>query len=231
MNIIIYSAKDIIVSNPFDKKAILKKNKRLNNHVHVIKLFPIIKPAKEKKVFSQRCFDLAYFGQVRPNNGIEDFLSEVQKCRIHYPEIRTAIIGQYNPLHYQKFFSSIENKVIENNVQLILNKTSDEVAELLNDSKILFLPFPDGCSERHGTCLEGLVNGCVIITTKGKYTTEALLKIAFFVSEERDMFSFFKDIIIMKENEYSIYQDKVKYFLVNEIPISWNDVVQKYNLV
>jgi glycosyltransferase involved in cell wall biosynthesis len=229
MNIIIYSAKDIVVTNPFDKEAILKKNKRLNEHVHIIKLFPNIKPAKEKKVFKQRSFDAAYFGQVRPNKGIEDFLSEIQKCRLRHPGIRTAIIGQYNPVYYQNFFSSIEDKVIENNVQFILNKTSEEVAELLNDSRMLFLPFPDGCSERHGTCLDGLVNGCVVITTKGKYTTEALLKIAFFASSEKPMNSIFDDLIEMNEGEYSAYQERVKYFLTNEVPSAWSEVAAKYN--
>jgi hypothetical protein len=48
MNIIIHSAKDIIVSNSFDKEAILERNNRLNNHIHIIKLFSNIKPANKK---------------------------------------------------------------------------------------------------------------------------------------------------------------------------------------
>jgi glycosyltransferase involved in cell wall biosynthesis len=174
---------------------------------------------------------VVYFGQIRPKKGIEDFLTQIKKCRMLYPEIKTAIIGQYNSVYYQDFFNLIKDRVIENNIRLILNKTSEEVAELLNDSKLLFLPFPDGCSERHSTCLSGLVNGCVVITTRGKYTTEALSKAAFFVSNENPMDSIIKEVLNMDEDEYLAYQEKAKYFLTVEIPSSWNEVALKYNRI
>jgi glycosyltransferase involved in cell wall biosynthesis len=231
LNIVIFSTKKMVVTNIFEKNAILLKNIRLNNCITVIKIFSNIESSKNRRTFLSRYYDIIYFGQIRPNKGLEMFISEIIKYKAINSPARVAIIGAY-PQNYQYYLDNIIKIAGQNNIKMIINHPSAEIAELLNNSKILFLPFPDGCSERRGSYLSGLKNGCVVVTTKGKYTTNEMLKTAFFVSEEDAACSIFNNILFfMDEDNYLHYVNNVNLFLQKEMPHSWNEIATEYNRI
>ena len=59
-------------------------------------------------------------------------------------------------------------------VPIRLNLSDEEVASILNDSKIAYLPFPDGISERRGSFLAAATNGVIVLSNAGRFTYEAL---------------------------------------------------------
>jgi glycosyltransferase involved in cell wall biosynthesis len=147
-----------------------------------------------------------------------------------HQEIKIAVIGNY-PVCFQDYFDSIKSIAYENNIELIIDRPSEEISCLLNDAKVTFLPFPDGCSERRGSYLAALTNGCIIITTQGKYTTDTMLKTAFFVNSQKPMHIVYEDIINMTEAAYLNYQNDVESFLKSEFASSWNEIAEKYNQI
>jgi glycosyltransferase involved in cell wall biosynthesis len=227
--IVLFTTKELVVTNVFEKNAILTRNKKFSNSIYIIKIFPNIGKSRGERGMS-RYYDIVYFGQIHPNRGIEYFLSEVIKYKAKR-HINVAIIGAYS-LQYKAYFDNIVKLAKKNDIILIINRPASEISELLNNSKILFLPFPDGCSERRATYLSGLKNGCIIITTKGNYVTKEMLKTAFFISEEKPVDVLFDDILVsMTEDDYLEYQNNVISFLEKEIPHSWNEIAEAYNRI
>jgi glycosyltransferase involved in cell wall biosynthesis len=105
---------------------------------------------------------LAYFGHIRPLKGIENFVNAVS---IFKNNLNVQIIGQVL-VKYMDFFKQICLDAKKLKIDLLTDKDDNDVADLLSNVKIVYLPFPDGVSNRRGTLLASLQNGCVVISKK-----------------------------------------------------------------
>lgn len=114
--------------------------------------------------FQDRNIDLAYFGHIRPIKGIESFLEAVSKLNSKF---KIKIIGQVLE-KYLSFFEYVKSQCQKLDIELLLNKDESEVASILSNVKIIYLPFPDGISNRRGTLLAAIENGCTIVSTKSQ---------------------------------------------------------------
>jgi glycosyltransferase involved in cell wall biosynthesis len=231
INIILFSVKQLIVTNSFEHDAVIKMNKRLTDKVKIIKILSNTIPVNIKKPFKEREYDIAYFGLICKHKGIEFFINAVSDYRTRIPNIKTAIIGGFPDVRayhiYHKYISSLAR---ENGIDMIINKTLTDISTLLNNTKILLLPFPDGCSERRGSYIAGIKSGCVIITRKGKYTSREMLKTAYFIDDTHDIHNYFDEILFtITDSDYELYQDKINEYLSESIPDSWNEIVNTYN--
>lgn len=115
--------------------------------------------------FSERSIDLANFGHIRPMKGIEDFIG-VKKSLGN--EVNGAIIGQ-TLIRYDQYFNGLVDAVGSSEIEFILNKDEKDLADTLADVKIMYLPFSDGVSNRRGSLLAALQNGCIIVTTHSQH--------------------------------------------------------------
>jgi glycosyltransferase involved in cell wall biosynthesis len=228
LNIILSSVKDIIVTNSFEKAALEEKNKKLN--IHVIKIFSSVEAPKIKRnSFKERRFDLAYFGLIQPGKGIEHFIDAICTLRKTGNKLRYALIGATRE-YFKDYTDNLKTVCRKHDIEIIENRPLEEIPELLNDCRILFLPFPDGCSERRSSYLAGLRCGCVMVSTKGKYTTDAMLKTTFFVNNPNE-YTIFNKLLDMTEWEYVSYQNDVDAFLNSEFEPSWEETVKKYDAI
>jgi glycosyltransferase involved in cell wall biosynthesis len=152
----------VIVTNEYERKHATRFlfNKR---KVTVIAIASNIEPSpsRERK-FVERAVDVAYFGHIRPMKGLEVFL---ETCASFGSKVNVAIIGQSLP-KYLGFFAEVERHASLTGIDIKENKDSAEVSEMLANTKILYLPFPDGISNRRGSLLAGIQNGCAIVSTK-----------------------------------------------------------------
>jgi len=232
MNLILFTAKKIVVTNSYEKKAVINKNRKLENKIKVIKIFSNIYPILSQKNLKERDYDIAYFGLISKNKGIEVFIDVVSKYKHNKADLKAVIIGGFpNTKAFRRYSSYINNLANSNGIETILNKPLSDVSKLLTDTKILLLPFPDGCSERRGSYISGLKSGCVIITRKGIYTTNAMLKSAFFSDDLESVYKCFDKILFnMTEEDYINYQNKAKAFLSSEFPSSWDEIVKEYSI-
>lgn len=112
--------------------------------------------------FTDRKIDLAYFGHIRPIKGLESFLKTVLLIDKKW---NVNLIGQVLD-KYLDFYKEVKVESEKLNIELVTNKTETDVANLLADVKIVYLPFPDGISSRRGTLLAAIQNGCTIVSTK-----------------------------------------------------------------
>lgn len=159
---LIFFSTKIIVSNSLE----LKHACRFIFNSKKVFLIPIAsnitKSLFSEVPFNKRTTDLAYFGHIRPIKGIENFINAVNILK---GNLNIQLIGQVLE-KYKDFFEKISLDAKKFNIDLITDKDEKEVADLLSNVKIIYLPFPDGISSRRGTLLASLLNGCVVISKK-----------------------------------------------------------------
>lgn len=215
---------NIIFTNTFEKNFAEKILPFRKNKYNIIKIFSNISSPKKINSLSERDYDICYFGHIRPLKGLEDFIEVVSK----FKNKKILIIGQVLN-EYKEYANKMEKECINGNISFMYNKRIEEVSNLLNKTKIAFLPFPDGVSERRGTMLAALSNGTVVVTYKGKFSTDGLIKTCFITNKENA----FKDISNLLEglndSKFANIQEMNKEYLNKEIPHSWKDIVNMYD--
>lgn len=160
--LIIFFSNKIIVSNRLEEKH-ARRFVFYNKKILVIPISSNIQESKlSSTIFQDRETDLAYFGHIRPLKGIESFLHSISHFN---KKIKIKLVGQVLE-KYVDFFDKINIEAHELHVEMVLNKEENEVADILSQVKIVYLPFPDGISNRRGTLLASIQNGCVVVSTK-----------------------------------------------------------------
>lgn len=157
---LVFFANKVIVSNSLE----LKHTRRFILNSKKVLLIPIASNIKSStfsdRELNNRTVDLAYFGHIRPIKGIEGFINAVSLLNRN---LNIQLIGQALE-KYKDFFVDIDQKAKKLKIEMIVDRTEDEVADLLANVKIMYLPFPDGISSRRGTLLASIQNGCVMIS-------------------------------------------------------------------
>lgn len=150
---LMFSSK-IIVTNEEEYKYI---SRFFKNKITIIPIFSNV-PILEKNII--RDFDLIYFGQIRPNKGIEKFINEAEKLK----DRNIKIIGAIP----ESFINYAEKLMKSTNIEFITNCSLDEVSVLLTRSRCAYLPFLDGASSRRGSLLACLEHGVKVLSSRGQ---------------------------------------------------------------
>lgn len=117
--------------------------------------------------------EIVYFGLIHPEKGLEDVLTLarlIKEARLNY---RVRIIGKPDP-RWVAYFEKLRSYSVDLPVRWEIGLSDMAVAELLARSRIAYVPFPDGASQRRGSLLALLANGVVTITTLGSHTPPEL---------------------------------------------------------
>jgi glycosyltransferase involved in cell wall biosynthesis len=110
------------------------------------------------------------FGLIMPGKGLEQFLqlAEILKTRAEY---QLSIIGAA-PAHSQDYAETIIARARALGIDVLLDRSPDEVAQALAQHQFTYQPFPDGASVKRGSLIAGMVNGAVALSTFGRMTPE-----------------------------------------------------------
>lgn len=215
---LIFFARKVIVSNELERKHTCRF--LLNKHKVVV--IPIASNIKASEFASRkmedRTVDLACFGHIRPLKGIEDFIETVS---ILPGEPKALIIGQ-SLKKYEDYFTDIKQKSDKMNIEVIANREEPGIADILANVKIAYLPFPDGVSNRRGSLLACIQNGCVIITRPSKFEQFNVFfsKYCYLVETNEEAGALITDLL---KSEYSLKNTSniIKTF-------SWQNVVKEH---
>ena len=116
---------------------------------------------------------VVYFGQIRPNKGIEQFIELVRRSIESQRQFSFHIMGSA-PAAHQKYLRDLQQSAPEV-VRWSIDLEFAEVSEILARSFAAYLPFPDGVSERRGSMLAALTNGIPVLSTIGAATPPEML--------------------------------------------------------
>lgn len=218
-----------VFTTEVERKFAIKKNRYLQEKSSVIKIFSNIDKSDNIRSAQNRTWDIGYFGYIRPDKGIETFIDVCNKVSQHRSGCRMYIMGQTQE-EFQWYYTPIIKRIKESNIELILNRSSKEVSEILSDTKIAYLPYPDGLTERRGSFLAALLNRCNIVSTTGDFTTEKM-KQSFTLcnNDEADsiLVRILDDINDDSERQRELTAREEDY-IESQIPQSWESIALQY---
>jgi len=123
------------------------------------------RPAKRRKV--------VYFGQIRPEKGLEEFMAVQERMAAAGSDASFAIIGSYVPL-FASYYNQIAGLAHERNIEIMTGLSPDAVADRLSEATLALLPYPDGASMRRSSLLAAAMSGVPIVTRTGSATPPEL---------------------------------------------------------
>jgi glycosyltransferase involved in cell wall biosynthesis len=198
---------------------------RLRSRSTVIPIKYNIEPSTTINSLCARTRGVCYFGQIRPNKGVEQFVEVCRELLRRDPTIPVCIAGQV-PTGYEDYLAALREDIKDTSMTVIENMPADEVARFLNDCKVAYLPFPDGVSERRGSLLAALSNGLAVVAHEGRFSSPELKKA--FVEAGPDPSSAILEVLRCDAVEYAQMQADGLRYLKENVPASWGDVARRY---
>lgn len=125
---------------------------------------------------------VVYFGLIRPNKGLEDFLKLARLAKDKGRPYKFAIVGEV-AARYGFYPEKLEANADDLPIEWKIGSSAEEASRYLAGCRFSYMPFPDGASERRGSLLGVMRNGAVVITTSGPQTTDALRKATFLAED------------------------------------------------
>ena len=113
-------------------------------------------------------------------------------------------------------------------VTILEGRNDKEVADILANTKVAYLPYPDGLSERRGSFLAFVRNLALIVSTEGPFVTQVqrdYLKI----TTEAHAPEIVSGLLALSSDEQDAMQQQIISFVKKELPASWDDIVKQYN--
>jgi glycosyltransferase involved in cell wall biosynthesis len=226
--ILLLFANKLIFTNEFERNAAIKKLWTVKNKSSIIKIFSNIPKSNNLLKISERKYDIGCFGYIRPLKGIENFIETISKLK-KTTEINVSayILGETWP-EFKEYTEKIRRMAEEAGVVIMEGRSDNEVADILADTKIAYLPYPDGLSERRGSYLAFVRNLALIVSTEGPFVTQAQRDYLKVVTEEHAV-STLRSLSKLSPEEQNLEQERVNEFVQKELPNSWDDVVKQYN--
>jgi glycosyltransferase involved in cell wall biosynthesis len=219
----------IIFTNEYERLSAIKHFPLMKNKSYIIKIFSNITAASILPEIQERKFDVGYFGFISPLKGLEDFILVSKELLLKNPDFKIYIMGQTQP-EYESYYKNIINEAKLSNITLFLNQSENFVSNTLSNTKLCYLPYPDGISERRGSFLAAVINLCMVHTTKGQFTTKAHENFCTFSVKESAAIEIEK-LLFKNPDFFRECQRKIISFIKNEIPSSWEDVAIQYNKI
>lgn len=177
--------------------------------------------------FANRANDLAYFGHIRPNKGLEVFLEIASMAKNLNSNLNVSVFGEV-PAGYEQYACSIKRDCAENGIDIRIGLSDEAVADELANVKILYLPFKDGVSARRGSVLAGLSNGALIAATVGKATPTEMKKFIFPCSGNLDDVGILLSALKLPDSEAYDRQILGQQYLDSQLPRNWAGIVYLY---
>jgi glycosyltransferase involved in cell wall biosynthesis len=163
--------RQVIFTTPYERDFALSWAPWVAQCCDVIPLASNITIGAKEKVSNSK--EIIYFGMIRPNKGIEQVLILAELIKKSSQPFRIRIIGIPYP-GLTEYVRELRQRSRDLPVTWSLDLSNVEVADILSQSLVAYVPFPDGASGRRGTLLALLANGVATITTGGLHTTREL---------------------------------------------------------
>ena len=118
-----------------------------------------------------------YFGQIRPNKGLECFLELAKISLQRASHFRFVVLGTVPPRR-AAYYEAVRTSAVAS-VDWFLDLPIEQISKMMASSFASYLPYPDGASYRRGSLISALANGLPVITTIGPTTPSDLADVVF----------------------------------------------------
>jgi glycosyltransferase involved in cell wall biosynthesis len=122
-----------------------------------------------------RTSTVLYFGQIRPNKGLEEFLELARRSMQLRKPLKYRVIGSVPPRR-EAYYEAIRSTAAPE-VEWLIDLPVDLIAQLMASSLAAYLPYPDGASYRRGSLIAALTNGLPTITKIGPATPRDMIDV------------------------------------------------------
>lgn len=129
---------------------------------------------------------VVYFGLIRPEKGIEEFIELARLAEIDDKPFRFLIMGSPQEKTRTYYEALRSQTAARPNLAWCSELTAKDIASILGTATYAYLPFPDGASERRGSLLAALGNEVMVITTQGEQTPKHFSEIVTFSASPED---------------------------------------------
>lgn len=164
-----WTSKTILFASEFER---FRFDRRLGMLGAAQKVFPVVSQVPRVVSTSGRNSDVVYFGQIRPNKGLETYLNLAQQSIKLGRSYAFHVIGSVSKAHEAYARSLAANAPPE--VRWSFDLSFEEVGVILGRSFAAYLPFPDGASERRGSLAAAWFNGLPTLSLTGEATTPVI---------------------------------------------------------
>lgn len=201
-------ANRLIFTTDYEMNYALKYAPWLAKHSSVIPIGSFISTSVD--ACAKDLDDIVYFGLIRPKKGLEQVINFTHLARSEGVSLRVRIIGSVDSKQ-QPYLDQLQSASAGLSIVWELGLPEPQVANLLARSRIAYMPFPDGASERRSSLLALLLNGVATISTKGAFTTDAMVDALAFADTLEEALRIVKDLMATPEKQELLAQKARRY--------------------
>lgn len=174
-------------------------------------------------VSAARDLTIVYFGQIRPNKGLESYLELAERSTAVQKPFQFKVIGSV-PGQHKAYMSSLRAKA-PSAVEWSMDLEFSHIAEILACSFAAYLPFPDGASERRGSMLAALLNGLPVLSTVGPATPLGMLQVIVPTANPQHALSTLDELVACPERLRQIGAESRRY----AGRFSWREIANRHH--
>jgi glycosyltransferase involved in cell wall biosynthesis len=198
----------IVFTNSFEKEYATKYAPWIARRSSVIPIGSAIRSCNSNLV--KDLDEIVHFGLIRPQKGIEEVLSLARLIKINSLSLKIRMIGIVEP-RFQQYLQKLQNISTDLPVIWNLGLPEEEVSVLLSRSKVAYMPFPDGVSERRSSLLALLSNNVVTVTTFGSFAPSEMNGVVKYAATPVDALTTIKDCLSNTEKNSEVINKMKKY--------------------
>jgi glycosyltransferase involved in cell wall biosynthesis len=214
-----WSGGTILFASEFERSSF---NRRLGLLGATQVVFPVVSQVPYVPSSSGRDATVVYFGQIRPNKGLEAFLDLARDSIKSGRPYEFHAIGSVSKAH-EAYAQSLA-ATAPPQVRWSFDLSFEEVGRTLGRSFAAYLPFPDGASERRGSLAAAWFNGLPVLSLIGAATTPSIRELLIVVQNPAEALSALDDLAKHPEEWESISR-LLREYSENR---TWDDVAKRH---
>jgi glycosyltransferase involved in cell wall biosynthesis len=198
----------IVMTSEFEKRSLTRMMPWAEARIRIIPNGSNIQLPKQVLEIGQE--RIAYYGLIMPRKGLESFIELSKLIRVNSLDWELVVIGRIPPAH-AAYAKSLMESGLPYGVRWILDRSPEDVSELLSCGGLAYLPFPDGASERRGSLKTTLAAGLPTITTQTEQTPSDLIKAVAFAVNPLEAFQLARRLMASKEERRRLSHAALEY--------------------
>jgi len=221
----IFATDHLIFTSEYERKILSRVTPWIRNRSSVVGIGSNV-PEPEGEIIRQQK-TIGYFGTIRPDKGLEQYVELAEIMLKHDPTWNFLIMGVASNKTRAYMQGLMRLTAALPNIVWLIGMDMLSVSKRLASIRYVYLPFPDGASERRGSLLGALSCRTIVITTRGPHTTGDILG-AVLIAESPAMA--LNEIVRLEKDSALRHtmQKKSRYYVQER---SWSQIVAKHELI
>jgi glycosyltransferase involved in cell wall biosynthesis len=164
-----FASRALLFSNQFDCDYATRFAPWISSKTHIIPLGSSIPQLTERP--SRDIRDVVCFGLIRPQKGIEEFISAAAESKRRGLAFNFTVIGMKDP-RFEDYFNKLQKSAEGLPLRWELGLEDTAVAARLSKAAFAYMAYPDGATERRTSMIALLAQGLAVVTTASAMTPD-----------------------------------------------------------